>query len=186
VVVPVHLTPIRENQAGEKFQVTWSRIHTTIGDAFVAETARGVCYLSFNVQAEENKAGILQLLPNAQLTEGVCKWEKTIPELIGGSVTPGTLVPVHVRCTDFQFRVWTELLSTGFGKMTTYGDLALALGDGNASRAVGSALAANPVAWLIPCHRVVNADGSCGNFRWGPARKKLFLSWEASRTVRLS
>jgi AraC family transcriptional regulator, regulatory protein of adaptative response / methylated-DNA-[protein]-cysteine methyltransferase len=92
--------------------------------------------------------------------------------------SPSTPIPLYVRGTQFQLEVWRALLELLSGEVTTYGGLAGALGRPGAARAVGSAVAANPVAYLIPCHRVVRASGELGGYRWGVERKRAMLEWE--------
>jgi AraC family transcriptional regulator, regulatory protein of adaptative response / methylated-DNA-[protein]-cysteine methyltransferase len=89
-----------------------------------------------------------------------------------------TPLPLYVRGTDFQLQVWKSLLEVPPGDVTTYGGLAEAVGRPGAARAVGGAVAANPVAYLIPCHRVVRASGDLGGYRWGVERKRAMLEWE--------
>jgi O-6-methylguanine DNA methyltransferase len=89
-----------------------------------------------------------------------------------------TPLPLYVRGTDFQLQVWKSLLEVPPGDVTTYGGLAEAVGRPGAARAVGGAVAANPVAYLIPCHRVVRASGELGGYRWGVERKRAMLEWE--------
>jgi len=87
-------------------------------------------------------------------------------------------VSLYVRGTDFQLQVWRALLEVPPGEITTYGRLAEAVGRPGAARAVGGAVAANPVAYLIPCHRVVRTSGELGGYRWGVERKRAMLEWE--------
>ncbi len=82
--------------------------------------------------------------------------------------------------TDFQFKVWEALLTIPFGQTTSYGGLALSLGKPNASRAVGTAIGNNPIALILPCHRVVQKSGKLGDYRWGLNRKRSLLDWEFS------
>ena len=91
---------------------------------------------------------------------------------------------VHVRGTEFQLRVWRSLLRIGPGQVVSYSTLAAAAGNPKASRATGSAVGANPVSFLIPCHRVIRQDGDCGNYRWGAERKRAILAWEAAHADR--
>jgi AraC family transcriptional regulator of adaptative response/methylated-DNA-[protein]-cysteine methyltransferase len=87
---------------------------------------------------------------------------------------------VFVKGTDFQLRVWRALLRIPSGRLTTYGQLAAAIGAPSAARAVGSAVGSNELAWLIPCHRVIRQTGAAGEYRWGAVRKRAMLAWEAS------
>jgi AraC family transcriptional regulator of adaptative response/methylated-DNA-[protein]-cysteine methyltransferase len=86
-----------------------------------------------------------------------------------------------VAGSRFQFQVWRALLRVPSGSVVSYGDLARTMGQPGAARAVGQAVGANPVAWLIPCHRVLRGDGAIGGYRWGPRRKAVMLAWESGR-----
>jgi AraC family transcriptional regulator, regulatory protein of adaptative response / methylated-DNA-[protein]-cysteine methyltransferase len=87
---------------------------------------------------------------------------------------------LFVKGTDFQLRVWRALLRIPSGQLTTYGQLASAIGAPSAARAVGSAVGSNELAWLIPCHRVIRQTGATGEYRWGAVRKRAMIAWEAS------
>ncbi|MEY2920177.1 MAG: hypothetical protein RL261_1482, partial [Pseudomonadota bacterium] len=89
-----------------------------------------------------------------------------------------------VHGSNFQLQVWRALLAAGQDRTLSYAALAAAMGRGSASRAVGSAVGANPVAWLIPCHHVLRANGALGGYRWGLERKRAMLAWELARSVR--
>ena len=92
-------------------------------------------------------------------------------------------MPLHIHGTNFQIKVWEALLSVPPGAAVSYSDLASAIGrDAKASRAVGRAVGANPIAYLIPCHRVLRADAEIGGYRWGTDRKRAMLGWEAARS----
>jgi AraC family transcriptional regulator of adaptative response/methylated-DNA-[protein]-cysteine methyltransferase len=88
---------------------------------------------------------------------------------------------IHVAGTEFQVRVWRELMRIPMGGTVSYGELAAAIGNPNASRATGSAVGANPVSFLIPCHRVIRATGETGRYHWGAGRKRAMLEWETKR-----
>ena len=93
----------------------------------------------------------------------------------------GSRIPLFVKGTNFQIKVWEALLRIPEGCVVSYGDLARRIGVPRAGRAVGNALAANPIGYLIPCHRVINKSGRYHGYRWGANRKKAILGWEASR-----
>src|SRR6185295_1244900 len=95
----------------------------------------------------------------------------------------GDGLALYVRGTGFQLQVWRALLAAPPGQLTTYQALAARIGRPTAARAVGNAVGANPVAWLIPCHRVIRGLGTFGGYRWGRARKRVMLGWEAARAA---
>lgn len=89
-------------------------------------------------------------------------------------------IPLHLKGTDFQIKVWESILKIPKGKLVTYGDIATNINNSKASRAVGTAVGKNPVAYLIPCHRVIQASGNLGNYHWGATRKAAITGWEAA------
>jgi AraC family transcriptional regulator of adaptative response/methylated-DNA-[protein]-cysteine methyltransferase len=117
-------------------------------------------------------------LPNASYVRDDARAVEIARALFGDDGTPQRL---HLRGTNFQLRVWNALLRIPEGTTTTYGAIAKAIGEPTAARAVGNAVAHNPVALLIPCHRVLAGTGVVGNYRWGPSRKRALLAWEAAR-----
>ena len=91
-------------------------------------------------------------------------------------------VKLHLKGTDFQLKVWETLLKIPMGKLSTYGNIAEQIQSPKASRAVGSAIGDNPVAFLIPCHRVIQSTGTFGQYHWGSTRKTAMIGWEAAKT----
>jgi AraC family transcriptional regulator of adaptative response/methylated-DNA-[protein]-cysteine methyltransferase len=94
--------------------------------------------------------------------------------------TASKTIALHVKGTEFQLKVWAALLEIPFGELSNYGEIAQQIGHSKASRAVGTAIGSNPIALLIPCHRVVQANGKLGGFKWGLERKAAIIAWEAS------
>ena len=90
-------------------------------------------------------------------------------------------IKLHLKGTDFQLKVWETLLKIPVGGLTTYGDIAAGINNPRACRAVGTAVGENPVAFLIPCHRVIRASGELGNYHWGEIRKSAMIGWEAAK-----
>jgi AraC family transcriptional regulator of adaptative response/methylated-DNA-[protein]-cysteine methyltransferase len=91
-------------------------------------------------------------------------------------------VKLHLKGTDFQLKVWESLLKIPMGKLSTYGAIASQIGNPSASRAVGTAIGSNPVAFLIPCHRVIQSSGTFGGYMWGPTRKAAIIGWEGAKS----
>ena len=155
---------------------------TPLGNVFVATTPRGICRLEF-VDADGPEAALGALAadwPGARLIPDSAAAAK----VAGTLFAPGTAAQrylLHLRGTNFQLAVWQALLRIPAGAAVAYSDLAAALGRPGAARATAGAVAANPVAYLIPCHRVLRASGEWGGYRWGSARKPLMLGWESAR-----
>ena len=156
---------------------------TPFGECLLATTERGICGLSF--VTEGGREGALEDLHDRWATADIVRDDaatRPIAERIF-SDTPVSGV-LHAQGTNFQIRVWEALLRVPEGALVSYSDLAVAVGTPKAARAVGSAVARNPIAWLIPCHRVIRSTGAFGDYRWGAAKKKAILGWEAARRDR--
>ena len=91
-------------------------------------------------------------------------------------------IKLHLKGTEFQLKVWETLLKIPMGQLSTYGNIAEQIGNANASRAVGTAIGSNPVAFLIPCHRVIQSSGNFGGYMWGNTRKTAIIGWEGAKT----
>lgn len=160
----------------DPLEITY-RVHTScLGDVFVATTANGVCQLTFE-DSENGLERLRKTFPNAELTEQSSELQELALNTLKSNV-PLICLPLQVKATPFQLSVWQYLLDIASGNVVTYSMIADCLGDPKASRAVGTAVGANPIALLIPCHRVVHRSGKIGNFRWGTDRKRLLLAIE--------
>lgn len=157
--------------------IHWATVDTTLGSMLVAATEIGVCCLSFGEGEEELRARF----PRARLVEGGDAFRDLVDRVIAAVEVPGTGVdiPLDVKGTAFQQRVWQALLDIPAGETRSYGELAAALGNPKASRAVGGANGANNIAVLIPCHRVIAADGGLGGYAYGLRIKQELLVREA-------
>ena len=157
--------------------IHWSVVETSLGGMLVAATEKGVCCLSFG----EGEADLQARFPRAKLVEGGADFETLLGQVVEAVEQPdidSSRIPLDVKGTAFQQRVWEALRDIPPGKTRSYGELAAALGNPNASRAVGGANGANNIAVLIPCHRVVQADGSLGGYAYGPEIKAELLRRE--------
>ncbi|MBW2459279.1 MAG: methylated-DNA--[protein]-cysteine S-methyltransferase, partial [Deltaproteobacteria bacterium] len=150
------------------------------GECLLAATERGVCGLCFVADGgrEETLVDLRDRWPRARVERHD---QTTAPIVQQVFTTTGPQATLDVRGTNFQLRVWEALLRVPEGALVQYGDLARAIGAPRAARAVGSAVARNPISWLIPCHRVIRSTGAIGNYRWGAAKKRAIIGWEAAR-----
>jgi AraC family transcriptional regulator of adaptative response/methylated-DNA-[protein]-cysteine methyltransferase len=159
----------------------WGFGPTPFGRALVAWADPGVCHLAFACEPDpELLAGLKRAWPRASLKRNDPAAAALLARA-GVHAPQGSPVEVAARGTQFQRKVWQSLLDTRPGDVLTYGELARRIGAPRAARAVGSALAANEIGWLIPCHRVVREGGEVGQYRWQPERKVAMLGWEAQR-----
>lgn len=157
--------------------IHWRVIPTSLGPMLVAATDKGVCCLSFN----EGEAELRARFPKAELFEGGKEFAALFALVVAAVEQPNSdasAIPLDVKGTAFQQRVWAELRRIPVGETRSYGDLAAALGNRDASRAVGGANGANNIAVLIPCHRVVRAGGNLGGYAYGPQIKAELLRRE--------
>jgi AraC family transcriptional regulator, regulatory protein of adaptative response / methylated-DNA-[protein]-cysteine methyltransferase len=151
------------------------------GRTLLAVTERGVCGLSFHTtDCGEGYERLRKHWPRANFCDDP---ERTAPlfERIFSSDAKRPRLDLFVSGTNFQIKVWEALLQIEPGWLSSYGDVARAIGKPRAVRAVGTAVGANPIAWLIPCHRVIREMGAFGKYRWGPERKLAMIGWEAAR-----
>ena len=184
---PEHLgmTPATYRRGGRGMEISYTTAHSPLGRLLVARTERGICAVSLGdsdetlvqeLRAEYSEATIHQ--DNARL--GL--WVSALVAHLCGS-RPQLDLPLDVRATAFQRRVWQELRKIPYGETRSYSQIAQALGQPKAVRAVANACAANPAALVIPCHRVVRDTGESGGYRWGLERKQALLSRESLAKV---
>lgn len=172
------VTPGEYRSAGEGLTIGYGACDSPFGPAFIAATARGICRLAF-VGIEQGRAALAHAWPAARLRperERIAVLGRT---MFGVATATGEPLHLLVRGTNFQAQVWRALLAIPPGRLATYGELARALGRSRASRAVAGAVAANPIGYLIPCHRVIRASGEVGGYAWGPVRKRALIAHEA-------
>lgn len=154
------------------------------GLCLVGESPRGICHLSFvgSVNRRTGAAAIQRDWPRASIEWDDSAVSQLVSPLFQQSANSnsGPALRAYVQGTGFQIRVWRALLQVPSGTLVSYGELAAAIGNRAAARAVGSAVGQNPLAYLIPCHRVIRDTGALGNYRWGQTRKKAIMAWESS------
>ncbi|MDD5199523.1 MAG: methylated-DNA--[protein]-cysteine S-methyltransferase [Terrimicrobiaceae bacterium] len=177
------VTPGETRRGGEGVALRHGFAPTPFGDCLLAQTPRGICALEFvNGRAPAQMlAALRREWPRARFVEDA----PGARALAAAVFAPVRESPrLHLRGTNFQLKVWRALLAIPSGALATYGGVAGAIGAPTASRAVGGAVGANPISFLIPCHRVIRATGAFGHYRWGAARKQALCGWEAARHER--
>ena len=178
------MTPGEYKNRGRGLTIRYGTHPSPFGCCVIMRTARGVCGLAFTSPARcgEATAALARgfasatFVADSQATAGIAR-------TVFGGPQRGEDLTLHVRGTPFQIKVWRALLAIPPGCVASYGDLALRVGAPGASRAAGNAVASNPVAGIIPCHRVIRASGVLGGYRWGGGRKLAMLSLEAGGVV---
>lgn len=181
------VTPGEYKSGGQGITIRYGLHESPFGDCLLAVTERGICGLSFledaNGSADKGLAALRDRWPAATLLR-----DQSATVRVMEQVFPANLLaerkPVHLllKGTNFQLKVWEALLRLPLGYVTTYESVAQTIHQPTAARAVGSAVGANAIAYLIPCHRVIHKSGIVDGYRWGTVRKKAILGWEAAHS----
>jgi len=170
------VTPGEYKSGGAGLAFSHGFAGSPFGRIHVATTPRGIAWLAFADGSEARaEAALAERWPRAALVRDDAAAERIARQVFVERAGRIVLAPMG---TNFQVKVWRALLDLGSRGATDYGTLAKAVGSPGASRAVGQAVGANPVAWLIPCHRVLRRDGDLGGYHWGVERKRAMLAWE--------
>ncbi len=172
------MSPAEYQNGGKNLEIAYSFSETAFGEIIVASTSKGICHLMFHESKEEGFNYLKTQFPNAVLNETTNELHTKALKLFQENTDKPEALKLHLKGTDFQLKVWSALLKIPFGDLSTYGDLAKNIEQPNASRAVGTAIGSNPVAFLIPCHRVIRQSGEIGGYMWGETRKRVILAYE--------
>lgn len=174
------MTPAEFKNGGKALRIRYSFFQTTFGDVIVASTPKGICFMAFADEPEQAIAEMKNYFPNAAYSETTDSIQQSAISIFKKDWSNLNHIKLHLKGTDFQLKVWQALLNIPSGSLATYSGIASAVQSPSASRAVGSAVGANPVAFLIPCHRVIKSTGESGQYHWGSTRKAAMIGWEAA------
>ncbi len=175
------------NLRGKGLTIFYGIYPTIFGDCLLALKEREIVHLSFSVNGDSEALvhDLKERWSYARFQQDRRKAKPYLGRFFSRTDNQHVLHShLFLRGTNFQLKVWGALLAIPVGHLTTYQHIATAIGHSKAVRAVGSAVGANPVSFLIPCHRVIQSTGEIGNYRWGKVRKKAMLMWEAARCYR--
>jgi AraC family transcriptional regulator of adaptative response/methylated-DNA-[protein]-cysteine methyltransferase len=178
------MTPAVYKKGGTGMNIEYTIADCDLGKLLVARTKKGICAVNFGDNRKELEAGLREEYPEAEIRkddEGLRKFLTAILENIRGS-RKTLVLPLDLQATAFQLRVWEALREIPYGKTVSYAEIAERLGNKNAVRAVAGACAANRVALVIPCHRVVKSNGETSGYKWGVERKKKLLAKESAKS----
>lgn len=175
------MSPAEYKNGGKNLNINYSFSETPFGNVIAASTEKGICYMAFETDKNKALGDLIFKFPNASFVEKKDDFQKNALSIFTQDWTKLNTIKLHLKGTDFQLKVWESLLTIPMGKLSTYGNLAGKIGNPNASRAVGTAIGTNPVAFLIPCHRVIQSSGKIGGYMWGSERKQLIIGWESSK-----
>lgn len=176
------MTPGEYKNGGVNLFINYSFAESPFGNILIASTPKGICHISF----ADDGAGALEQLrqdfPNARFQQMLDLQQQNALYIFTHDWSKLQEIKLHLKGSDFQLKVWETLLKIPQGKLTTYGHIAQQIDKPGAARAVGTAIGDNPVAFLIPCHRVIQSSGLPGGYHWGTARKTAMIGWEVART----
>jgi AraC family transcriptional regulator of adaptative response/methylated-DNA-[protein]-cysteine methyltransferase len=176
------MTPGEYKNGGEQLHINYSFAESPFGNIIVASTAKGICHLAFADDENESLKQLRLQFPNATFRQVVDTIQQNALFIFTQDWKDLSKIKLHLKGTQFQLKVWEALLKIPMGDVSTYSGIANSINNPNASRAVGTAIGDNPVAFLIPCHRVIRSTGDFGKYHWGSIRKTAMLGWEAAKT----
>ncbi len=176
------MTPGEYKNQGVNLRINYSFAESPFGKLIVASTEKGICHISFESDQDKALANLRSHFPKAHYDQIVDQYQQNALFVFQKDLTQLDQIKLHLHGTDFQLKVWESLLKIPMGGLSSYGAIAENIGNAKASRAVGTAIGHNPVAYLIPCHRVIQASGNLGNYMWGSNRKAAIIGWEAAAT----
>ena len=175
------MTPGEFKNGGEALLIHYSFSNSPFGKIIVASTKLGVCHIAFENDEHEAFTHLKAHFPNATYERTIDNFQQNALNFFNDDWSKTNQIKLHLKGTEFQLKVWETLLTLPLGSLTSYGAVANKINRPKASRAVGTAIGNNPVAFLIPCHRVIQQSGNLGGYMWGETRKSAIIGWEASQ-----
>ena len=176
------MSPGEYKNGGENLTINYSFAETPFGNILVASTVKGICHMAFADDEKQALHSLQQMFPNAVYHQMVDLCQQNVLYIFAHDWTRLNQIKLHLKGTEFQLKVWETLLKIPMGQLATYGNIAKQIHQPTASRAVGTAIGDNPVAFLIPCHRVIQSTGVFGQYHWGSIRKTAMIGWEAAKS----
>lgn len=177
------MTPGEFKNGGENLAINYSYAESPFGNIIIASTVKGICYMAFYDNETVAYTTLLTHFPNAQFKQVTDLAHQHALYIFTHGWDKINQIKLHLKGTDFQLKVWEALLKIPMGQLTTYGSVANTINSPKASRAVGTAIGSNPVAFLIPCHRVIQSTGNFGGYMWGNTRKTAIIGWEGAKVT---
>jgi AraC family transcriptional regulator, regulatory protein of adaptative response / methylated-DNA-[protein]-cysteine methyltransferase len=176
------MTPGEYKNGGENLHINFSFAESPFGNLLVASTTKGICQMAFSDDENAALDAVKQQFPNASFRQVTDFFQQNALHIFRQDWGQINTIKLHLKGTEFQLKVWEALLKIPLGGLSTYGQIASQMQSPGASRAVGTAIGSNPVAYLIPCHRVIRSAGEIGEYHWGSTRKTAIIGWEAARS----
>lgn len=175
------MTPGEYKNGGQDLFIGYHFADTHFGNIIIASTNKGICHIAFIEEKAKGLNDLKKAFPNAHYKEQIDSSQKVALSFFNQDWSTLQPLKLHLKGSDFQLKVWEALLKIPMGKLSTYGAIAEQIGNPKGSRAVGTAIGNNPIAFLIPCHRVIQSTGYFGGYMWGPTRKTAIIGWEAAQ-----
>lgn len=175
------MTPGEYKNGGENLEINFSFAESPFGKLIVASTPKGICHMAFVDDGKEGFEDLKSRFPNATYRQLLDKNQQDGLAIFRDDWSKQEQIKLHLHGTPFQLKVWETLLKIPTGSLEVYGSIAQKMERPKASRAVGTAIGKNPVAFLIPCHRVIQSTGKVGGYMWGSTRKSAIIGWEAAQ-----
>lgn len=178
------MTPGEFKNGGENLTINYCFAESPFGTLMVGSTAKGICHIFFEENEQQALVNLRQRFPQATYRNQTDNLQQDALSIFTQDWSHIEHIKLHLNSTPFQLKVWESLLKIPLGGLATYGAIAKKIDNPKASRAVGTAIGSNPVAFLIPCHRVIQATGNIGGYMWGSARKSAIIAWESAKLNR--
>lgn len=175
------MSPAEYKNGGKNLEINFSFAESPFGNLLVASTGKGICHMAFYENEKAAFETLLSYFPQATFNRKLDILQQNALFIFQNDWSKLKQVKLHLKGTDFQLKVWETLLKIPMGQLTTYGSVAQQIEKPNASRAVGTAIGSNPVAFLIPCHRIIQSTGNLGGYMWGTTRKSAIIGWESAK-----
>lgn len=174
------MTPGEFKNGGTCLTINYNRFESPFGDVLIASTPKGICYMAFTEAENSALHQLIRHFPHASFVQATDPLQEQAMQVFTSNRLTDP-VRLHLKGSDFQLKVWEALLKIPEGELSTYKHIAADINRPAAARAVGTAVGSNPVAYLIPCHRVIQSTGLIGGYMWGTERKTAIIGWEAAR-----
>ena len=178
------MTPSEFKNGGNGLVINYCFAESLFGKIIIASTHRGICHIHFENDEAKAFNCLKSRFPNASYDQIKDNFQHEALVFFKGGWRQLNQIDLHLLATEFQIKVWKSLLKIPLGTLSTYSDIAHYIGKPKAFRAVGTAIGNNPIAFLIPCHRVIQSSGSIGQYMWGSEKKAAIIGWEISKIKR--
>lgn len=175
------MSPATFKNDGQGLLIKYSYQSSPFGMCLLGSTEKGLCYMAFVSEVEDGLLDLKSRFKQAEFMEMETSFHKDAMKIFNGEEASLSNIKLHLKGTPFQLKVWQALLEIPSGELRTYQSIADKINHPKASRAVGTAIGQNPIAFLIPCHRVIQGSGKLGGYRWEPIRKSAIIGWEQAQ-----